>query len=318
MKITFVDNIHSCQEIWQEVIPADNIFNLWEVRQCFQRHYNHRPGFLVARKNKNICGLIALSEISQYGYWGCFPGETWKGKTWLEQNQIIYDSTETLSHLLDSCPPETYMRYLHCDTPDQNQMEQDETGYLFFPSDYDYDYQKYLMAFSGKSRKKLLRLVEKFEQQHMDYRFDAINDLNLLMEMNISNFGEDSYFADQRFANSFIDLAQYLKKNGWLRIVTFLVEGNIAGIDIASVYANQYTLMAGGTNRDFPGIAKFINLHHIEWACNNKMKTVDFLCGDFGWKENFHLKPRPLYKCKVNLCEEKSHSDMERLTLNAI
>jgi CelD/BcsL family acetyltransferase involved in cellulose biosynthesis len=75
-----------------------------------------------------------------------------------------------------------------------------------------------------------------------------------------------------------------------------LVGGKVAAVDIGAVWGSTYTVLAGGTQPDFPGIAKLINLHHIEWACNQNFMEVDFLCGDFNWKNRFHLTPRPLYE----------------------
>jgi hypothetical protein len=41
-----------------------------------------------------------------------------------------------------------------------------------------------------------------------------------------------------------------------------------------------------------------INFHHMTWACHQRLDLVDFLCGDFGWKERFHLTARPLYQVR--------------------
>jgi hypothetical protein len=70
-------------------------------------------------------------------------------------------------------------------------------------------------------------------------------------------------------------------------------------VDVGTVWNESSTVLAGGVNPGFPGVAKLINLHHLEWACQNRMKSVDFLCGDYGWKERFHLSPRPLYKIEA-------------------
>jgi hypothetical protein len=85
-----------------------------------------------------------------------------------------------------------------------------------------------------------------------------------------------------------------LSARNYIRLVTVRIEGKVAAVDMGCVYNDTYTLLAGGTNPDFPGIAKFINLHHIKWACEQKIKRVDFLCGDFNWKTLFHLTPAPL------------------------
>ena len=61
------------------------------------------------------------------------------------------------------------------------------------------------------------------------------------------------------------------------------------------LYGGVCTLLAGGTNKAFPGIAKLINVHHMMRGCRERMECLDFLCGDFSWKKLFHLTPRPLY-----------------------
>jgi CelD/BcsL family acetyltransferase involved in cellulose biosynthesis len=67
-------------------------------------------------------------------------------------------------------------------------------------------------------------------------------------------------------------------------------------VDIGAIWNQTYTVLAGGTHSDFPGVAKLINFHHIEWACRQRFKEVDFLCGEFNWKNRFHLTARPLYR----------------------
>jgi hypothetical protein len=66
-------------------------------------------------------------------------------------------------------------------------------------------------------------------------------------------------------------------------------------VDVGALYRGAYTLLAGGTNGNYPGVAKLINFHHLERACRERFEQVDFLCGDFNWKKLFHLTPRPLY-----------------------
>jgi hypothetical protein len=73
------------------------------------------------------------------------------------------------------------------------------------------------------------------------------------------------------------------------------VNGKRAAVDVGAVYANRYTVLAGATDLEMRGIAKAINLFHIRWGCLSQVDQIDFLCGDFGWKERFHLEHHPLY-----------------------
>jgi len=132
----------------------------------------------------------------------------------------------------------------------------------------------------------------------LSFRHDDLRDADRVFEMNLASLGERSYFADGRFLESFRALVAFLHERGWLRVTTVLAGDRVAAVDIGAVYRNTYTVLAGGTDPALPGIAKVINFHHMDWACHQRFDLVDFLCGDFGWKERFHLTPRPLYQVR--------------------
>jgi hypothetical protein len=299
--ISVVDDIKTCQRLWQRLMPTACLFDLWEVRACFHEQYRYRPRFIVTGGDSAPTGLLALSEIDEHGYWGCFPGETFNGKTWLEQNRIVADTPQIAKALLDHCPQPAHLRYLNSDSmPDGAVATVDEVGYLFRPADYGYSFDRYFGAFSGKSRKKLQRELAGFEADGVRFRHDTPGDATKALEMNLAAFEDRSYFADHRFLSSFRSLVGLLHARQWLRVTTLLVGDRVAAIDVGAVYRGVYTVLAGGTDPSLRGVAKIINLHHLKWACHQRLNLVDFLCGDFGWKERFHLKPRPLYQVQTD------------------
>ena len=42
-----------------------------------------------------------------------------------------------------------------------------------------------------------------------------------------------------------------------------------------------------------------INHHHLEFACAQRLDELDFLCGDFGWKNIWRFTPTPQYQLFV-------------------
>lgn len=293
--IRIVSDLDECQALWRAVIPAEYITDLWEVRSCFQQHFKRPLNFIVVEDNEEICGLLPLSLIKELDCYGYFPGETWHGKTWLEQNRIYSRNGESQS-LLSRCNLPYHLNYL---SMPQGLMDSnlvvDEIGYLFSPPQYDFDIKNYFEEFSHKSIKQILREVAAFENRGVSYRYDDISDFDLMIQLNIGRFGANSYFYDRRFREGFRSLAHLLDENGWLRLTTVFIANELAAVDMGCFYNGVYTLLAGGTNSCFPGVAKLINLHHIQRACNERMLQVDFLCGDFNWKKLFHLTPRPLF-----------------------
>ncbi len=301
MRIRVCDDPVECRQIWEKVWPKRCLFDLWQARECFASSYKRDPWFLVAENGRETAGVLALSRMDESRSFMQFPGETWKGKTWLEQNKIPARSTSVLSDLLENVPGYTHLRYLTRDAVpmDKGPVAVDEVGYLFFPGKYSYSFQAYLQSFSGKSRKKLSRELAALEKHGVSYRHDTVSDIQWLFRMNLESFQEESYFYDPRFLDSMDKLAAWLHGQGMLRVTTLLLGGNVAAVDIGAVWDRCYTVIAGATNPAYPGVAKMINFHHLEWACQNRMEVVDFLCGDFGWKQRFHLTPRPLYEMRI-------------------
>jgi hypothetical protein len=315
--IRMVTDLDECQMLWQSVMPGEYITDLWEVRACFQQHFRRPPNFIVIEDSQGISGLLPLSLIEELRCYGYFPGETWHGKTWLEQNRICFRNGG-MQTLLTGIQLPYHLRYLAANGNAQvNGTVVDEIGYLFSPPKYEYDIRNYFAEFSHKSIKQILREIAALEKSGVTYRYDDIADFDLMIQLNASRFGAESYFYDPRFRESFRSLAHYLHDQGWLRFTTVLIGGEPAAVDMGCFYGGVYTLLAGGTNAGFPGVAKLINLHHMQRACHEHIPQVDFLCGDFNWKKLFHLTPRPLFLLS-NLASDISAERHPMVTLHAV
>ncbi|MCX5908761.1 MAG: GNAT family N-acetyltransferase, partial [Deltaproteobacteria bacterium] len=288
--------------LWERFWPRECFFDLWAVRNCFAESYAHPPEFYIAEENGEIVGMLPLSWIEETERYSFFPGELWQGKTWLEQNKILSFKPAAAKALLEHVSGPMHLRYLLpayssglFPENEKNGFVLDETGYLFIPARYDYSFDRYMGEFSARSRKKLIREMNPLETRGLSYRFDHFPDIEKIFRMNLGSFKEYSFFYDGRFLRSFEALAEWLRAQGMLRITTLLLGEEVLAVDMGAVWNSQYTVFAGGTNPEYPGVAKIINFHHLKRACLEKFALVDFLCGDFGWKDRFHLQPRSLY-----------------------
>jgi hypothetical protein len=291
-----VTDLSECQLLWSQVTPQEFISDLWEVRACFQQHFQRPLRFLVAEEDGEVCGLLPLSWIEESRSYGYFPGETWDGKTWLEQNRIFARDRDVLDSLLHCCAGRYYLRYLlpPPGVPEEQRIV-DEIGYLFHPKKYGCDIENYFQEFSHRNAKRFKRDIAAVESMGVKYVYDEFSHFDLMVALNMERFGERSYFADARFREGFRSLAQFLQERGWLRMTTVMIRGEPAAVDMGCIYNGTYTLFGGGTSSAYPGVAKLINLHHMRRACEWGVESVDFLCGDFAWKTLFHLTPRPLF-----------------------
>jgi len=286
-----ITGLDEAESLWRSIIPPETIFDLWEVRAAFNSHYQRSIRFIVSDDSEVF---LPLSWVEEKNRWCFFPGELWSGKTWLEQNRLIaggMDGREIAELLGD----DFHFRYLTDSSENCSSLTVDETGYLFHPPACQYDIQNWWSLFRNKTRKNLQRELAGFSNARIEIRHGVEEHFHRLVEMSISRFGASSYFAEPRFAGGFNDMLQVIAQMGLLRVTAIELDGVLAAVDIGSVYRGRYTLLAGGTDARFPGIAKLINLQHLQWGCEQRLDEVDFLCGDFLWKPLFHLTPRPLY-----------------------
>ncbi len=318
MKLKVYTDNANCQKLWETFWPGKVLFDLWQIRACFHDEFQRPLRFQTVESKGQIVGLLPLCWCEESGQYVFFPGETWQGKTWIEQNRIIAKDKEIFQMLIQAVPGPLHLRYL-IPTPlleTLDQAEEDEKGYHFYPGLYDDTFENYWLGFSSKSRKKIKKEIAAFEMAGVNFRFNELDDIGELFRLNTTCFFTKSYFHDSRFHAAFKRLASLLKEMGLLRMTTIRIGGEVAAVDMGAVCNNTYTLLAGGTNPHFKGVAKLINLHHIEWACQKRIGTVDFLCGDFNWKERFHLTPRPLYQINENQSQsnaKKIESHEERI-----
>ena len=214
-KIGLIEDDDTCARVWKQLFPRDTIFDLWEVREIFARNFGRKNCFVVhyAGKKENaslrendtahqihdIDGVLPLSWIEEKKEFAFFPGETWKGRTWMEQNKIIAPNTEVMAQLLHGVPGSAELRYL---CPDhwggrneiggndlntgvpwgRGKIDIDETGYLFHPETHgtkEAQYPGYLGTFAGKSRKKILAEIRTIENKGVLFRYNALEDVEL-------------------------------------------------------------------------------------------------------------------------------------------
>ncbi|MFH1891752.1 MAG: GNAT family N-acetyltransferase [Candidatus Zixiibacteriota bacterium] len=296
LEIRSYSGYDECKRLWNAVVPQTSIWDLWDVRECFDRNYNRQRLFIAAEEDGRVRGLLPLSWIEEDQTYGYFPGETWDGKTWIEQNRIYAENESILEALFAGCPGSYHLRYLNSiDTLHEWQMDVDEVGYLFLPPQHDFKIENYYSQFSSKSFRRISQTISDLEAKGAQFRYDNLSDVDVLMSMNLNRFEERSYFHDIRFRESFREMVALLHERGWLRITTVVIDEKPAAVDVGCIFNGAYVLVAGGTDADYPGVAKLINMHHMQWACRQRFEQVDFLCGEFSWKPMFHLSPRPLY-----------------------
>jgi hypothetical protein len=252
---------------------------------------------VLLEDEQGVLGLLPLSYLEEKDKFVLFPGETWNGKTWLERTQLYMRDPDILGDLLDAAPERTYLRYLECDESALiPHLELDEIGYLFHPPEIGFDMKNYFQRFVWKKLKAVKKEIEAMLAPGSSWHINCLTDYDIMVDMSLTTLGNSSYFYDSRFTEGFREVLRLLSRNGWLRMVSLEIGGKTVAVDMAAVYKGAYVVMLGGTDPEFRGVAKAMNMQHLEFACEQQLSRVDFLCGDFHWKKLWHLDPQPLYK----------------------
>ena len=296
MRISYITELEECERLWRLLIRPKSISDLWEFRLCFHRYFDHRPCFLLVEDREGIAGMVPLSYVENMDLFVFFPGELWKDKTWIERTPIYLREPDLIQDVLRSCPKRTYLRYM--DVPeaiDFADLTVDEIGYVLYNRGLGPDLAHYRHRFSNKKFKAILKEVGSY-MKNASFHLNRLEDFDLIVDMSVEYYGKDSYLHDSRLREGFRDIMFFLQQRGWLRMVSLEIEGRTVAVDLGALRQGTYTLFLGGADRAFPGVAKVMNMHHIEFASENGISKVDFLCGDFHWKKLWHLDPEPLFK----------------------
>jgi hypothetical protein len=288
-----VSDLAEMEMLWRACVPEETVFDLWEARATFHACYQRSLRCIEGYGDTGERIFLPLCWVDEISAWCFFPGETWSNKTWLEQNRLFLGGL-TKERLVAELGGDFHLRYVIESPEAASGLKVDETGYLFHPPAHGYDIRQWWSCFTPRRRKKVLKELLAFHYQ-VDVRNTVEDGFDLLVDMNLGRFGSTSYFSDPRFRGGFSGMLTVLSEMGLLRVTTILIGNTPVAVDFGSVFRNRYTLLAGGVDARLPGVAKLINLRHLEWACEQQLDEVDFLCGDFSWKPLFHLTPRPLY-----------------------
>ncbi len=312
----FIRDLEDCRKLWETFVKPRNISDAWDFRVCFHRHLKHEPSFMLLEDRKGIAAMLPLSYVDDLDAYFFFPGEVWHNKTWIERTPIYLRESYHLEDLLSFCPPRTFLRYMA--VPKESLfpgLHVDEIGYVLYPHALNFDVTVYGNRFSNKKFKNIMKTIKGFTDSECKFHINRLTDFQLIVDMSIEQFGSNSYLYDYRFREGFRDIMSSLNKKGLLRMVSLDIKGKTVAVDLGALYGGNYTVFLGGTHSGFPGIAKVINMHHIEFVCEHRLSKIDFLCGDFYWKKLWHLDAEPLYMFMnpENWFEEKADQALEEV-----
>jgi CelD/BcsL family acetyltransferase involved in cellulose biosynthesis len=289
MKIICIHDIEEAKKVWEQLSPKKHIYDDWGFRFCFYKYFNYEIYFYVGIENGEPVGLLPLQYNSEKGYLEFFGG------SYMDSNQIYIKEKN------DKIIPDFYKAL------DRPAKLIDVIGEDSFTTDLpleDYNYMLPLngiqtveqlieQRFSKRSKDTLKRKMKMLEHENITILKDQYEDLDLLIDLNIKRFGDDSAFCYPFRRETFHDL---LKLPFQFKIQTFVINEEKQAVSLSIFYKGIYYYLYSGVNLEkTKNLGNYVIKETIKEAISLDAICFDAGLGDCGWKERWHLDKTPQY-----------------------
>ena len=281
-----IKDLSQAKAIWQELSPNETLWDDWDFRYCFYKYYNFELFFYAGYLNGQIIGVLPLQYNPEKKFLEFFGGN------YMEENKVLikkgyeqfipdfYKQVNQAAELSDISGQDAFSRGL----PLQ------EYKYLYNLAGITTLEQFINKYFDSDSRKKKRRLLK----EEVEIIYNNFADFDLMIELNLKNFGKESSFNWPFRKEIFHDL---LKLNYEPILLTSIINGKKEAAAFAIKYKDEFVSLNSGVNStSFPCLEKYLILKKVAKAIELKCRIFDACIGNCGWKENWHLEQIPQFK----------------------
>ena len=281
-----IKDLSQAKEVWQQLSPNETLWDDWDFRYCFYKYYNWELFFYTGHLNGEIVGVLPLQYNSKKKMLEFFGGE------YMEENKVLIkkDCQQFIPDFYKQIDREAEL----CDISGQDPFTQNfplhEYKYIYNLSGITTLEQFIDKYFDSDSRKKKRRLLK----EEVEIVYNDFNDFDLMIDLNLKNFGKESSFNQLFRKEIFHDL---LKLNYEPILFTSVIDGKKEAVSFAIKYKDKFISLNSGVNSaPFPWLEKYLILKKVAKAIELKCQIFDACLGNCGWKDNWHLEKIPQFK----------------------
>lgn len=286
-----VKDIDSCAKIWMSSVEPVHFFDEWDYRMCFFDKDRFDPHFVVLDDDKSVArSVLPLWSHKRNGYLEFFGGE------FMEFNRIIASDRGSASRLLGNLDGDYWLAYMAPSEKRLADLSPCGSRFLLDLRKVGFSIDNYFDSFSGKHRKNLKNDIKRLAQQGFVVARNRLEDLDRMISLNVSRFGNDSFLAESWFVDGLKRFVSAANTKGHLEMLSILIHGKPESVQIGMMYNKRYSVILGGNNMDIPNIGKLMIIEHIKNAIRLKADIIDFLCTDSGWKRLWNLEEEGVYE----------------------
>ena len=286
LRFEVVKDIQNAKILWNQFSPNQTLWDDWDFRYCFYKYYNYELFFYVGWLGDQAIGLLPLQHNGKSLEF--FGGE------YMEENKLFIkpEFKDLIPKFYENIKQRTKLEYISGEDPFTQILPIKDYKYIYNLSgatDVDQLLDKYFETDAKKKRRRLEKEVGEIVMT-----LNNFEDIDLMIELNIQNFGADSSFNQPFRKEIFHDL---LKLNHEIFLMTFSIEGKKQAVSLAIKYKDRFVSLNSGVNKeDFPDLAKCLILKKVDQAIKLGCKVFDACAGDYGWKRHWHLEKIPQHK----------------------
>lgn len=290
MEFIIEEDITECQKLWEKYSPKRHLFDLWEYRYPFYEAYKYDPYFIVGSKKGNILGIIPLWFEEKDDFYTFFGG------TFPEPNSFFIKEKYLFPEFLKQCPANTHLFYISEKESNFYNFSASDPSYYLDIAKLDNNYENLFSAFSKKHKKNLKYDLKQVQKSGYELIKNNPDDLSLLVAFNKKRFGKDSDFTDNQMIVGIDKLIKVALKQNRLSMISIKIENQIQAVGVSVVYNQCYYALCSGRSLEVENIGKLLISEQIKDALNQKLKKLDFLTTDSGWKHLWNLEEDKLYE----------------------
>lgn len=298
IEIKLIQDLAAAEDIWNKLSGNETLYDRWDVRFCFYQTAPAPLYFYTAYEGSEPVALLPLQYNTKGNYL------EFLAESFIEGNHPFFKAG--YEYLL----PELFK----IDFPHPVQifdLDGEEGAASALPlEDYVYyaDISKFksfddylLWAFpNGRKRYNFKRLFTLLEKEHQLRLIENdFKDLEPLMDLNVKNFGQDSYLNTKTERQAFFNLLEL--PLDW-RMLSLEVDGRKLAYSLSVIYHDvYYYLIVGSDISEVKDAFKYLTKANMELALRNHCQIFDCSLGDCNWKQYWHLSKKPQYKFEKNI-----------------
>jgi hypothetical protein len=286
----FVSSLDESKILWDQFSDKETLFDLWNFRFCFYKYDNFPIKFIVGMVGGEAIGLLPLQLNTKENYWEFFGG------SWMEGNKVYIKPAfnKYIESFYRQIPDSAKLIAINQDDSFSQSLPVDDYKFKLDISKYQSYWDYIIDKYNPKGQKTYKRKIRKIEEQKVELLMNNFEDIDLLISLNIKNFGDDSSFININRQKIYKDL---LISDFEVFLQTIVINGKKEAVSLCIKYNEvMYYLNAGSNYEAIPNLGNYKIMLDIDTAIKEKCKTFDALMISYNWKERWHFDKIPFTK----------------------